>query len=344
MTPDHTQAETMRTIRFHEYGEPADVLRLEQAALPKPAADRIRVRVHACGLNPADWALCRGLFARDLPRGIGLDVAGTVDAVGEGVTNVAVGDRVLGAADYAGCASAGASDYAILDHWAPAPAGLDWVDAAALPLVVETAYRSLAWLGVAEGQTLLVNGAGTMVGFAAVQIALLRGARVIATAGQTFAERLRELGAVVTPYGEGMVERVREIAGGAPDLVFDAAPLNMNPSLGPVGGVLPDLVAIAGGDPRRVLTCADFEGAAKVGARNGFGEAPTGPDGAVMRWDVLGEFAKLAAEGRFGIPVARTFAFEDWRKALEISLSGGAQGKLVLVPAGRAADLQSNGH
>jgi len=172
-----------------------------------------------------------------------------------------------------------------------------------------------------------------------VQIALLRGARVIATAGATFAERLRGLGAVVTPYGEGMVERVRELAGGAPDLVFDAAPLNMNPSLGPVGGVLPDLVKIADGDPRRVLSCADFEGAARLGARTGFGEAPTGPGGSVTRWDVLGAFAQLAAEGRFSIPVSRTFTLKDWRQALDISQSGRAQGKLVLVPAGRAADL-----
>src|SRR5580692_3491541 len=100
----------MKTIRFHAYGDPAAVLRLEDADVPSPGDDRIRVRVHACGLNPADWALCKGLFARDLPRGIGLDVAGVVDAVGEGVTDVTVGDRVLGAADYAGYSTAGASD------------------------------------------------------------------------------------------------------------------------------------------------------------------------------------------------------------------------------------------
>ena len=329
----------MRTIRFHHYGEPADVLRLEDAAIPVAGPARIRVRVQACGLNPADWALCRGLFAGDLPRGIGLDVAGTVDAVGPDLTGVAVGDRVLGAADYAGCPSAGASDYAVLNQWAFVPAGLEMSQAAAMPLSVETAYRYLAWLGVKAGQTLLVNGAGATVGFAAVQIGLLRGARVIATAGPTFAERLRAMGAQVTAYGDGMVERVRTIAGGAPDLIFDAAPLNLRPDLGPPEGILPTLVEIAGGDPLRVITCGDFARAGAVGVRTGFGEPATGPGGSVTRWDVLGEFAQLAADGRFSIPIARTFALEAWREALDISLSGRAHGKLVLLPS--ASPLES---
>src|ERR1700742_2444808 len=81
---------TTRALRFHRLGEPADVLVLEDAPLPTPAANRICVAVKACGLNPADWALCRGLFRGELPRGVGLDVAGVVHAVGEGVTDVAV--------------------------------------------------------------------------------------------------------------------------------------------------------------------------------------------------------------------------------------------------------------
>jgi NADPH:quinone reductase-like Zn-dependent oxidoreductase len=325
MPATSTDVREMKTIRFHGYGEPSNVLHLEAAAVPTPGENRICVQVRACGLNPADWALCRGLFAGDLPRGIGLDVSGTVASVGEGVADVAVGDHVLGVADYVGSASAGASDYANLNYWTRVPEGLDLVEAAALPMAVETAFRSLAWLGVDKGNTLMVNGAGTMVGFAAVQMALIRKAQVIATAGDTFAERLRALGATVTTYGDGMVERVRKLVGGAPDFIFDAAP---------AGGVLPDLVEIAGGDPRRVLTCTDFAGAAALRARTGFGEDATGPDGAVLRWDVLGEFARLAAEGRFTVPIARTFPLEDWRQALDISLSGRAHGKLMLLPAG----------
>src|SRR5580693_2930619 len=89
-------ADAMRALRFHQHGEPAQVLRLdEDVPVPDPKPGHIRVRVHACGLNPADWALCRGLFATELPRGVGLDVSGTVEVVGEGVGAVGVGDRVF---------------------------------------------------------------------------------------------------------------------------------------------------------------------------------------------------------------------------------------------------------
>jgi NADPH:quinone reductase-like Zn-dependent oxidoreductase len=312
---------TIRTLRFHEYGEPDSVLRLDRIDAPTPAAGRIRAVVYACGLNPADWALCRGLFAKSLPRGIGLEVSGVVDALGEGVTDVALGDRVVGTADYAGGPSAGASDRAILDHWAKVPADLDLVQAAALPMAVHTAFCHLDALGVTAGQVVLIHGAGTTVGFAAVQLALMRGARVIATAGETYAERLHALGADVTSYGEGMVERVREIAGGPVELALDT---------GPVSGVLPDLVRVAGGDPRRVLTCVDFAAAAALGARSSFSEkmAP--------RYDVLAELVQRAAEGKLTVPVARTFALEGWREAAEISQSRRARGKLVLLPGGVA--------
>jgi NADPH:quinone reductase-like Zn-dependent oxidoreductase len=321
MTDEQRGDDTMRTIRFHSYGEPTDVLRLGEAAVPSPGPGQIRVRVHACGLNPADWALCRGLFATDLPRGVGLDVSGTVDAVGEAVADVRIGDRVLGPANYMDYPSAGASDYAILKFWTPVPEGLDLIEAATLPMAVETVYRSIDMLGVTAEHTLMVYGAGTMMGIAGVQMALLRGARVIAAAGDTFAEELRAMGAEVTPYGDGMVERVLEICGGAPDLIFDA---------GPIGGVLPDLVRIAGGDAQRVLTISNHGPAAEaLGVRNSF---------SALRYDALADFAKLAAEGRFKVPIARTFAFEDWREAVELSVSGHAHGKLVLLPSGAASN------
>ncbi len=154
-----------------------------------------------------------------------------------------------------------------------------------------------------------------MMGFAAVQMALMRGARVIATAGSTFADRLRATGATVTSYGDGMVDRVLQIAGGSPDLVLDAAP----PS-----GVLPDLVKIAG-NPKHVLTLTDFAAAKELGVRDGLSEDPA------MRFDVLGKFAQLAADGKFEVPVARVLPLEDWRAALELSQSQNARGKVVLL-------------
>jgi NADPH:quinone reductase-like Zn-dependent oxidoreductase len=304
----------MRTLRFHEYGEPLDVLRLDDADPPVPGPGRIRVTVQACALNPADWALCGGLFGGDLPRGVGLEVSGTVDAVGDGVTGVEIGDPVFGPAPFGG-PSAGASERALLDVWFPRPPGLDPPAAAALPMAVETAYRGLDALGVRDGATVLVHGAGTTVGYAAAQIALQHGARVIATAGETYAEALRATGAEVTGYGDGMAGRVAALAGGPVDLAFDAAP---------VSHALPELVRTVK-EPEHVLTVSDFDAAKELGALF------SGPGGVgVVRNDVLGEYAQLAAEGRFTIPVARTFPLEDWRTAAELSLSGRARGKLVL--------------
>jgi NADPH:quinone reductase-like Zn-dependent oxidoreductase len=341
----------MQTLRFHKYGAPADVLQLEEAPVPTPGPKRVRVAVHACALNPADWALCLGLFPKDLPRGIGLDVAGTVDAVGEGVPGVAVGDRVAGSVDYAGYASAGASERAILERWTRVPANLDFVQAAALPLAIETAYRHLALLHVKGGQTLVVNGGGTMMGFAVVQMALLRGARVIATAGETYAERLRALGAKVTSYGDGMAERIQALADGPIDLALDTAPHAANPEFlralmsgavrapevaGPVAGALPELLKAVGGDARRVVTISDGASAVKLGIRTGFDlmrEAAANPP---PPHDALSEFVGRAAEGTFTVPVARTFALEEWREALDMSQNKRARGKLVLLPGGIA--------
>ena len=311
-----TGPEKMMTIRFKRYGEPLDVLCLEEAAVPSPAKGHVRVRVHACGLNPADWALCRGLFATEFPRGIGLDVSGTVDVVGEGVTGVGVGDRVFGVPDFKGYETAGASEFAILNVWEKVPAGLALIDAAALPMAVETACRCIDILGVVAGQTLLVYGAGTMIGFAGVQMALLRGARVIAAAGDTFAAQLRSFGATVTPYGEGLAERVAKICGGTPDLILDA---------GPISNALPDLLRIAGNDGNRIVTISNHGPATEqLGVRNSFSSE--------MKYEVLGDFAKLAAEGRFTLPIARTFRLDEWRTATEISLNGRAKGKLMLLP------------
>lgn len=333
-----------RAIRFHAYGEPADVLRLEETELPEPGKGRIRIAVHACGLTPADSALCKGLFPGELPRGIGLEASGIVDAVGEGVTDVAVGDRVLGVPDYAGAPIGGASDFAILNAWARMPAHLDFAPAAALPMAVETAYRSLDQLGVKAGKSLLVHGAGTTVGFAAVQIALLRGARVFATAGETYAERLRALGVKVTSYHAGLADRVLQLAGGPVELALDTAPVNVSST---VNSALADLVRAVGGNPKRVLTIADFAGAAKLGVRTSFdpegatiggSDAPQLDERAakktanMLRYDVLGEFAKLAGEGRFSIPIARAFPLEEWSKAFDILLTGNARGKLLLLP------------
>src|SRR5207248_9470697 len=116
-------------------------------------------------------------------------------------------------------------------------------------------------------------------------------------------------------YGDGMAERVRALAGGPVDLALDAAP---------VSNALPGLVATVK-EPAHVLTLSDFAAARELGVRF------SGPGGeGVVRHDMLGEYAQLAAQGRFSVPVARTFQLEDWRTAAALSQSGHPRGKLVL--------------
>jgi hypothetical protein len=116
-----------------------------------------------------------------------------------------------------------------------------------------------------------------------------------------------------------MVERVRELVGGAPDFALHTAQ---------VKGALPDLVRIVDGDPKRVFSFADRDEEG-IGVRTAWKEQ--GSNG--LRYDVLGYYAQLAANSRFSIPIARTFALEDWREAVGLSMSKKAHGKLVLLPA-----------
>jgi NADPH:quinone reductase-like Zn-dependent oxidoreductase len=308
-----------RAVRFHQYGEPADVLREDHVDVPTPPAGRVRVRVLAVGLNPADWELCRGFMAADLPRGVGFEVSGTVDAVGELVEGVEVGDLVFGMSDFIREPSAGLADVAILQSWALVPEGLGAIQASVLPMAVQTAAWSLEAMGVRPGSTVLIHGAGSTVGFAAVQIATRMGARVIATAGSTYAGDLAGFGAAVTPYGDGMVERVRELAAGPVDHVLDTPPPN--------AGSLPGLIQIAG-DPDRVVTISNHDEARRLGAHVNLDiiKDPTPFE------QLLPQYAELAAAGQFRIPVARTFAFGDWRDAVALSMSGHPRGKLVLTP------------
>jgi NADPH:quinone reductase-like Zn-dependent oxidoreductase len=209
----------------------------------------------------------------------------------------------------------------ILDLWFAVPTGLDPIQAAVLPMVLQTATWTLDLLNVTSGEMVLIHGAGVMVGFAAVQVALRRGARVIATAGSTFAGDLESFGAVVTPYGKGMVDRVRALAGGPIDHVLDASRPNT--------GAIAALIEIAG-DPKRVVTISNHDEARNQGARVNTDELMA--SGRYPSSEFLGDYATLAAAGKLTIPVTKTFPLDQWRAAAEISLSGAPHGKVVLVP------------
>ncbi|MFF1713666.1 NADP-dependent oxidoreductase [Streptomyces sp. NPDC058268] len=296
----------MKRVSFAEFGGP-EVLHLTDAEEPHAGPGRIRIAVRAAGVNPVDWRVREGqvLGAHPtvLPAGVGLDASGTVDEVGEGVEGVAVGDRVFGegASTYA--------EFAVLSAWARMPEGLTFEEAAGYPSVVETALRIIREVGVRPGQTLLVSGASGGVGSAVLQIARDRGITVIGMAGAANQDYLRSLGAVPTTYGEGWVERVRQL--GQVDAALDLAG----------SGVIRELVELTG-DPQKVITIADL-GAPEFGVRF------SGVAGSVP--DALAEAVGLITRGKLHIPVEKSYALADAAAAHIDSQAGHTRGRRVIV-------------
>src|SRR6204780_227705 len=142
----------MQAVRFSQFGGP-EVLQIVDLPDPHPGPGQVRIAVRAAGVNPSDWKKRKGLMDQELPQTMGYEAAGVVDEVGEGVADVAVGDRVFGFSAE-GAAQAG---LAVLSYYAPIPPSLDFPGAAVLPAAVETATRALDPLGVGSGRTLLIN-------------------------------------------------------------------------------------------------------------------------------------------------------------------------------------------
>jgi NADPH:quinone reductase-like Zn-dependent oxidoreductase len=190
---------SMRVVEYDRYGGP-EVLAVRTRPVPEPGPRQVLLRVLASGLNPKDDVVRSGLFRRfsgtRFPKSTGFDLAGDVVAVGADVEGFAAGQRVWGLLD--GFDGGAAADYAVVDAaWiAPAPHGMDPVEAAGLPLVGLTALQALRAVEVRPGQSVLVKGASGGVGSAAIQLATEAGARVTAVAGPDSQEHCRELGAV----------------------------------------------------------------------------------------------------------------------------------------------------
>ena len=189
----------MKAVRFSEYGD-AGVLRYEDVEQPTPAGGEVRVRVAATTFNPVDSGIrggyLQGPFPVALPHTPGIEVSGTVDALGAGVEQVAVGDAVVAFLPMTAPGAAAEYVLAPAESLAPAPTSIPLTDAAALPMVALTAWQALFDdAGLTAGQRVLVNGAGGAVGAYAVQLAVRAGAHVIATASAHSAERVRAAGA-----------------------------------------------------------------------------------------------------------------------------------------------------
>ena len=300
----------MRALQFRAYGGP-EVLEWAEAPDPHAGPGQLRVAVRAASVNPIDWKSISGAMAGGKPMAgtgyLGYDAAGVVDEVGEGVSGVAVGDEVFGRGRDA------QAEYAVLDSWAAKPPSIDWAVAAAAGVAGETAERGLRLLEVKAGDTLFVDGGAGGVGAATVQMALARGAKVVASASEANHDYLREIGAIPVLYGQGLTERVRAAAGGPVDAVFDVA------------GKTPveDLISLAP-EPSQVVSIANFS-AGQAGARVTGGGADSQP------MQALAQVADLLAQNKLVVKV-QTFPFDRAAEAYRISQSGHVRGKLVLVP------------
>jgi NADPH:quinone reductase-like Zn-dependent oxidoreductase len=311
----------MRVITQLSTGGP-EVLEVGEAEIPAPLPTEIRVRVGAAGVNPVDWKTRAGAGVAAVlgppPFTVGWDVAGTVDAVGPGVTRFSVGDAVFGMPWFPRQAGAYAEFVtAPSRHFANRPAGLSEAEAAALPLAGLTAWQCLVDIAAVEpGQRVLVHAAAGGVGHLAVQIAKARGAYVIGTASVGKHDLLHDLGVdEAVDYRAEAFEKVVEPV----DLVYDL-----------IGGdVARRSLDVLQPDGR--LICLPSAAAAEaMAAAAERGLRATGmlvePDG-----DGLEELAGLVDQRRLRVLVAETFPLERASHAHRAGELGRTTGKLVLT-------------
>jgi enoyl reductase len=301
----------MRAVVIDEYGGP-EVLRLTEVPEPVAGPGQLRVRVRTAGVNPVDVKQRTGFFSAvappRFPLRMGNEYAGTVDQVGEGVADFAVGDDVFGSATgqcYAELVVVDAADVA------GKPASLGWDAAGGLPAVGQTAYTALEQIGgVRAGETLLVHAAAGGVGTVAVQIARLRGAVVIGTASEGNHDYLRSLGAVPVAYGPGLADRVRALAPGGVDAALDA-----------VGGDDARAVSLAlVADRRRIGTTVDAAAAEAHGFLRVGGRTTPG----------LRQLAEWSRTGDLVLPSVTGYPLDEVAAAHRHVEGGHTRGKVVL--------------
>lgn len=300
----------MKAVQFNEYGGP-EVLQVVDVDEPHAGPGQVRIAVRAAGVNLSDLLKIRAGTWKGkpiaLPSGVGVEGSGVVNEVGEGVTDVSIGDAIFG------CGFEMLAQYAVLRPgvWARKPDDLSFDEAGGFSVVVETATRILAQVGAKAGETLLVSGASGGIGSAVIQFARHRGITVIGTARARNHDYLRGLGAIPTTYGPDLVERIRELAPTGVDAALDIAG----------SGIIPELIELVG-DASRVLSVADFT-APQHGAQLSL-MAQEQPE------RVLVEAARLYSEGAFRVRLEKTFPLVQAAEAYKICAAGHVTGKLVV--------------
>ncbi len=308
---------TMRAIGQDTLGGP-EVLKLIEVDRPEPGLLEVLVRVRAAGVNPTDWkGRATGGLAGGVPKILGYDVSGVVEAVGPGVTLYEPGDEVFGMPLFPRLPGAYA-EYVVAPprHFARKPASLDHVHAAALPLVSLTAWQSLVdTAGLQAGQRVLVHAAAGGVGHVAVQIAKARGAYVIGTASASKHDLVRSLGAdeVIDYRSVDFASAVSDL-----DVVLDAVGGDYSERSLPTlrdGGTLVSILPV--GDELRAA-------AAARGISSGW--TLVEPDYSGMK-----EIAALVESGHLHAEIDTVFPLEEAAKAHALGETGRTTGKIVLT-------------
>lgn len=314
---------------------PAAAFRIASVAVPVPGPQEVRVRIAASGINPLDAKIHMGEAAHArhlLPAILGLDLAGTIDAVGEGVSRFRPGDRVFGMTGGVGGIQGSLAEYAVVDAdlLALKPDGLSMREAAALPLVTITAWEGLVdRMAVGSGDTVLIQGGAGGVGHVAIQIALASGATVFATGSSHSRAPIEALGAIFIDRHEPVADYVARLVGGEGfDRVYDtagAAALDASfQAVRRFGHVVSCL-----GWGSHVLAPLSFKGATYSGVftlmplLSGIGRHHHG--------EILEAAAKLAKAGKLRPTVdPRRFTLETVDDAYSVLRAGDGRGKLVV--------------
>lgn len=329
----------MRAVRIHGQGEPIEVLRVDEIDAPDPAPDRVRVRVGAAAANLPDVMMCRGSYPirPERPFVLGLEAAGVVDAVGEGVEPHLIGTRVVGVTDLP---HGGFAEWSIIpaDRAYRIPDAVSDADAVATLIAFQTAHLALHRRGrLAAGETLLVLGAAGGVGSAAIQLGKDAGARVIAVArGADKQDYCRALGAdfVLDSASAELAIEIRAVTDGrGVDVVFD--PVGGDAYERAVEALATDarvlLVGFAGGvqhvDPGAVLRKSYSVVGVYVGAYG------NDDDGRRFLHQVQAEIFSALEGGRIRAVVDRTVDLDGLPGALEELAQRRVVGKIVVVPS-----------
>lgn len=308
-----------KVVVASQFGGP-EALEIVDEPTPEPGPGQVRIAVRGAGVNPIDFKLYSGMFGTDpemLPLHLGFEAAGVIDAVGDDVDGFAVGDEVMAHSVNGAYAEQVVAATSTLVH---KPASLAWDEAAGLLLTGSTAVHALTAVDAKAGETILIHGAGG-VGLMAVQFAAARGIRAIITASSARHDELRELGGEPVAYGDGLLERVKELSpdgvAAALDLVGTEEALQVSLELVP--------------DRGRIVTIANFQGAQEAGIK-AIGGGPGADPGTEIRSAAKFELAELAGAGRLKVIVDRTFPLADVADAHRYQASGHATGKVVLIP------------